>query len=298
MAGLTVRSTFGQHIFLGSYLAALIPIAAARLEWGLRAREPSRPDGDSSSGRRRSRAHDRRLGRGSHRARRPRVAVGSGLVAARPLGRHRGRRLGTRPRALRRDTAPSRSGRGGAPRDPGHRRRPVPGARRLLRDAGRPGRHRICSPRAAPCLEGAGIGRGGPRRRRALRRAVERAHLAPGIPPRDAAAQPSEPSRRRAARNPRLVPPPGLERDARRLASPAWRRGTDSRPFAAREEPRGLRARDPAPDSGSARPSLPGRPAGAGRGLDRPIPRRSRPQHRPRSPPHERSHRRRALGAS
>ena len=54
VARLTVRSTFGQHIFLGSYLAALIPIAAARLEWGLRAREPSRPDGDSSSGRRRS----------------------------------------------------------------------------------------------------------------------------------------------------------------------------------------------------------------------------------------------------
>ena len=49
VARLTVRSTFGQHIFLGSYLAALIPIAAARLEWGLRAREPSRPDGDSSS---------------------------------------------------------------------------------------------------------------------------------------------------------------------------------------------------------------------------------------------------------
>jgi hypothetical protein len=49
-----VRSTFGQHIFLGSYLAALIPIAAARVEWGLRAREPSRPDGDAHSGRRRS----------------------------------------------------------------------------------------------------------------------------------------------------------------------------------------------------------------------------------------------------
>jgi hypothetical protein len=54
VARLTVRSTFGQHIFLGSYLAALIPIAAARLEWGLRAREPSRPDGDSRSSRRRS----------------------------------------------------------------------------------------------------------------------------------------------------------------------------------------------------------------------------------------------------
>src|SRR6185295_6290483 len=54
VARLTVRSTFGQHIFLGSYLAALIPITAARLEWGLRAREPSRADGDAHSGRRRS----------------------------------------------------------------------------------------------------------------------------------------------------------------------------------------------------------------------------------------------------
>ena len=54
VARLTVRSTFGQHIFLGSYLAALIPIAAARLEWGFRERETSRPDGDSNSRRRRS----------------------------------------------------------------------------------------------------------------------------------------------------------------------------------------------------------------------------------------------------
>ena len=209
-------------------------------------------------------AHDRRLGNGSRRARRPRVAVGSRVVAARPLGRHRGRRLGTRPRALRRDTAPSRSGRGGAPRDPGHRRRPVPGARRPFRDAGRVERHRMCPPRAAPCLESACIRRGGARRRGALPRAVERAHLTPGRPPFDAAARPSEPPRRRAARNSRLVPPPGLEGDARRVASSAWRRDTDSRPFAAREERRGLRARDPAPDSGSARPSVPGRPAGAG----------------------------------
>ena len=52
VARLTVRSTFGQHVFLGSYLAVLIPIAAARLEWGFRDREPSRSDGDSHSGRR------------------------------------------------------------------------------------------------------------------------------------------------------------------------------------------------------------------------------------------------------
>ena len=38
---LTVRSTFGQHIFLGSYLVLLIPLTAARLEWVLReGREP------------------------------------------------------------------------------------------------------------------------------------------------------------------------------------------------------------------------------------------------------------------
>ena len=27
---------FGQHIFLGSYLALLVPLAAARLEWAWR----------------------------------------------------------------------------------------------------------------------------------------------------------------------------------------------------------------------------------------------------------------------
>jgi hypothetical protein len=32
---LTVRSTFGQHIFLGSYLVALIPLTVARVEWAL-----------------------------------------------------------------------------------------------------------------------------------------------------------------------------------------------------------------------------------------------------------------------
>lgn len=35
---LTVRSTFGTHIFLGTYLVALIPLTAARLEWAFRAR--------------------------------------------------------------------------------------------------------------------------------------------------------------------------------------------------------------------------------------------------------------------
>lgn len=40
---LTVRSTFGQHIFLGSYLVVLIPLTAARLEWALHERrEPGR----------------------------------------------------------------------------------------------------------------------------------------------------------------------------------------------------------------------------------------------------------------
>jgi O-antigen ligase len=39
---LAVRSTFGQHIFLGSYLVVLIPLTAARLEWALRERrEPA-----------------------------------------------------------------------------------------------------------------------------------------------------------------------------------------------------------------------------------------------------------------
>ncbi|HXJ84679.1 MAG TPA: hypothetical protein VMS64_39060, partial [Candidatus Methylomirabilis sp.] len=38
---LTVRSTFGTHIFLGSYLVVLIPLAMARLEWALRQRAAS-----------------------------------------------------------------------------------------------------------------------------------------------------------------------------------------------------------------------------------------------------------------
>jgi cytochrome c-type biogenesis protein CcmH/NrfG len=38
---LTVRSTFGQHIFLGSYLVVLIPLTAARLEWALHERRES-----------------------------------------------------------------------------------------------------------------------------------------------------------------------------------------------------------------------------------------------------------------
>jgi hypothetical protein len=50
VASLKVRSTFGQHIFLGSYLVVLIPLTAARLEWALRERrEPGRrlaPDPD------------------------------------------------------------------------------------------------------------------------------------------------------------------------------------------------------------------------------------------------------------
>jgi hypothetical protein len=35
---LTVRSTFGTHVFLGSYLVVLIPLTVARLEWAFRAR--------------------------------------------------------------------------------------------------------------------------------------------------------------------------------------------------------------------------------------------------------------------
>jgi hypothetical protein len=35
---LTVRSTFGTHVFLGSYLVVLIPLTIARLEWAFRAR--------------------------------------------------------------------------------------------------------------------------------------------------------------------------------------------------------------------------------------------------------------------
>jgi cytochrome c-type biogenesis protein CcmH/NrfG len=38
VASLTVRSTFGTHIFLGSYLVVLIPLAAARLLWAFRHR--------------------------------------------------------------------------------------------------------------------------------------------------------------------------------------------------------------------------------------------------------------------
>jgi cytochrome c-type biogenesis protein CcmH/NrfG len=38
VTSLKVRSTFGQHIFLGSYLVVLIPLTAARLEWVLRER--------------------------------------------------------------------------------------------------------------------------------------------------------------------------------------------------------------------------------------------------------------------
>lgn len=35
---LTVRSTFGTHVFLGSYLVTLIPLTLARLQWALRGR--------------------------------------------------------------------------------------------------------------------------------------------------------------------------------------------------------------------------------------------------------------------
>ena len=35
---LTIRSTLGTHVFLGSYLVVLIPLTVARLEWGLRER--------------------------------------------------------------------------------------------------------------------------------------------------------------------------------------------------------------------------------------------------------------------
>jgi tetratricopeptide (TPR) repeat protein len=41
VASMTVRSTFGTHIFLGSYLVVLIPLTAARLEWAFRARHAS-----------------------------------------------------------------------------------------------------------------------------------------------------------------------------------------------------------------------------------------------------------------
>ena len=43
VTSLTVRSTFGQHIFLGSYLVVLIPLTAARLEWVLRERRELGP---------------------------------------------------------------------------------------------------------------------------------------------------------------------------------------------------------------------------------------------------------------
>ena len=47
---LRVRSTFGQHIFLGSYLVALIPLTAARLEWALReSREAGRRPAELAS---------------------------------------------------------------------------------------------------------------------------------------------------------------------------------------------------------------------------------------------------------
>ena len=35
---LTIRSTLGTHVFLGSYLVVLVPLTVARLEWGLRER--------------------------------------------------------------------------------------------------------------------------------------------------------------------------------------------------------------------------------------------------------------------
>jgi cytochrome c-type biogenesis protein CcmH/NrfG len=41
VTGLAVRSTFGQHMFLGSYLVVLIPLTAARLEWALSDRRES-----------------------------------------------------------------------------------------------------------------------------------------------------------------------------------------------------------------------------------------------------------------
>jgi hypothetical protein len=42
VSSLRVRSTFGQHIFLGSYLVVLIPLAVARIEWSISEREPGR----------------------------------------------------------------------------------------------------------------------------------------------------------------------------------------------------------------------------------------------------------------
>ena len=45
VATLKVRSTFGQHIFLASYLALLVPLAAARLDWAWRGWRASGPEG-------------------------------------------------------------------------------------------------------------------------------------------------------------------------------------------------------------------------------------------------------------
>jgi len=42
VASLRVRSTFGQHIFLASYLAILVPLAAGRLDWAWREASGSR----------------------------------------------------------------------------------------------------------------------------------------------------------------------------------------------------------------------------------------------------------------
>src|SRR5262245_8666967 len=42
LASMTVRSTFGSHIFLGGYLVVLIPLTIARLEWAVRQRPDSR----------------------------------------------------------------------------------------------------------------------------------------------------------------------------------------------------------------------------------------------------------------
>jgi hypothetical protein len=41
IASLTVRSTLGSHIFLGSYLVVLVPLTAARLDWAFRQRTES-----------------------------------------------------------------------------------------------------------------------------------------------------------------------------------------------------------------------------------------------------------------
>lgn len=38
---LTIRSTFGTHVFLGSYLVVLVPLTIARLEWAFRERSDS-----------------------------------------------------------------------------------------------------------------------------------------------------------------------------------------------------------------------------------------------------------------